>query len=184
MTNTATGTTTPDGTAYGTTSQVYRIYINTSAERVWEAITSPEWSEKYYYGTRVDFDLTPGGAYKATPGPDMVAGAEAMGFELPPVITEGEVIESDPPRRLVHTWRLLMDPTVAGEGHTTITWDLWSVTDTITKLTVTHDVIGAPATAAMVDGAGEEKGNGGGGWDQILSALKTLLETGEQMTFT
>lgn len=162
-----------------TVTQVYRIYILASAERVWEAITTPDWSEKYYYGTRVDFDLTPGGAYRATPGPGMLAGAEAMGFDLPEVVVEGAVIVSDPPRKLVHTWRLLMDPTVAAEGYTTVTWDLVPISDTVTKVTVTHDVSGAPATAFMVHGDGEADGNAGGGWDQILSGLKTVLETGQ-----
>ncbi len=171
------------GTTGTTITQVYRIYINTSAERVWEAITTPEWSEKYFYGTRLAVDLTPGGAYEASPGPGMRAGAEAMGFELPDVVLDGEVLESDPPKKLVHTWRLLMDPTVAGEGFTTVTWDLWPVNESVTKLTVTHDVTGAPSTAQMVDGAGEAEGNGGGGWSQILSALKTVLESGEVMAF-
>jgi uncharacterized protein YndB with AHSA1/START domain len=163
------------------TTQVYRIYIQAPADRVWEAMVDPDWTEKYYYGTRVDFDLRPGGAFRATPGPGMLAGAEAMGFELPDVVVEGEVLEVDPPRRLVHTWRLLMDPTVAGEGFTTVTWDLWAVADGVTKVTVTHDVTDAPVTAGMVHGEGEAEGNGGGGWDQILSALKTVIETGEPL---
>ena len=157
---------------------MYRIYIQARPERIWEAITTPEWSERYYYGTLVDFDLRPGGAYRATPGAGMRAGAEAMGFELPDVVVDGEVLVSDPPHKLVHTWRLLMDPTVQGEGFTTVTWDLVAISDTVTKVIVTHDVSGAPATASMVDGDGEADGNGGGGWDQILSGLKTLLETG------
>jgi len=164
-----------------TITQVYRVYIRASAERVWEAITTPEWSEKYYYGTRVDFDLTAGGVYQATPGPGMRAGAEAAGFDLPDVVVDGEVVVSDPPRKLVHTWRLLMDPTVTGEGFTTVTWDLIPVSDIITKLTVTHDVSGAPATAVMIRGTGADEPDvdGGGGWAQVLSALKTVLETGE-----
>ena len=171
-------------TATTTVTQIYRIYIETTPEKIWEAITTPEWSEKYYYGTRVDFDLNPGGAYRAVPGAPMLAGFEAMGMDAPDVVVDGTVIESDPPRRLVHTWRLLMDPTVESEGFTTVSWDLWPVNDSITKLTVTHDVSGAPATALMVDGTGEADGNGGGGWDQILSALKTLIETGKVLEFT
>jgi len=164
-----------------TTTQVYRIYIQATTDRVWEAIIDPDWSEKYYYGTRVDFDLTPGGAFRAAPGPGMLAGAEAMGFELPDVVAEGEVLVADAPTRLVHTWRLLMDPTVAAEGPTTVSWELLAVSETVTKVTVTHDVTDAPATAGMVHGDGEADGNGGGGWDQILSGLKTVLETGEPL---
>jgi uncharacterized protein YndB with AHSA1/START domain len=164
-----------------TVIQMYRIYIQASAERIWEAITQPEWTEKYYYGTRVDIDLTPGGAYRAVPGAAMLAGAEAMGFELPDVVVQGEVIIADPPHTLAHTWQLLMDPTVEAEGFTTVTWELLSISDDVTKVTVTHDVSSAPATALMVHGDGEADGNGGGGWDQILSSLKTLLETGEAL---
>ena len=103
-------------TATTTVTQIYRIYIETTPEKIWEAITDPEWSEKYYYGTRVDYDLNPGGAYRAVPGAPMLAGFEAMGMDAPDVVVDGTVIESDPPRRLVHTWRLLMDPTVESEG--------------------------------------------------------------------
>jgi uncharacterized protein YndB with AHSA1/START domain len=171
-------------TAQTTVTQIYRIYIDATAEKIWEAITTPDWTEKYYYGTRVDIDLQPGGAYRAAPGGPMLAGFEAMGMDAPELVVDGEVIESDPPRRLVHSWRLRMDPTVEAEGFTTVTWELWPVNDSVTKVTVTHDVSGAPATAAMVAGLGEAEGNGGGGWDQILSALKTVLETGKALEFT
>jgi uncharacterized protein YndB with AHSA1/START domain len=168
-------------TATATTTQIYRIYIKATPERIWEAIVSPDWSEQYYYGTRVDFDLRPGGAYRAAPGAPMLAGFEAMGMEAPDVVVDGEVIESDPPRKLVHTFCLRMDPTVEAEGHTRVTWELVPIADDVTKVIVTHDVTDAPATATMVHGDGEAEGNGGGGWDQILSALKTLLETGEAL---
>jgi len=171
--------TTDTATATATTTQIYRIYIKATPERIWEAIVSPDWSEKYYYGTRVDFDLRPGGAYTAAPGAPMLAGFEAMGMDAPDIVVDGEVVESDPPRKLVHTFRLLMDPTVAGEGHTRVTWELLPITDEVTKVVVTHDVTDAPATATMIHGDGEADGNGGGGWDQILSALKTVLETGD-----
>lgn len=116
----------------------------------------------------------------------MLAGFEAMGMEPPELVVDGEVIEADPPRKLVHTFRMLMDPTVAGEGHTRVTWELIPITDDVTKVIVTHDVTDAPATASMVNGDGEVgneggEANGGGGWDQILSALKTVLETGEPL---
>jgi uncharacterized protein YndB with AHSA1/START domain len=168
------------GTATDTlTTQVYRIYIKTSPERVWEAITSPDWTEKYFYGTRLDVDLRPGGRYVATPGAPMLAGFEAMGMEPMPVVVDGEVVESDPPRKLVHTFQMLMDPDIAAEGHTRVTWELFPIADDVTKLIVTHDVTGAPLTAAMIHGVDGPDADGGGGWDQILSGLKTLLETGE-----
>lgn len=61
------------------------------------------------------------------------------------------------------------------------TWELIAISDEVTEVVVTHDVTNAPATATMIHGDGEADGNGGGGWDQILSALKTLLETGEAL---
>jgi uncharacterized protein YndB with AHSA1/START domain len=99
-----------------TTTQVYRIYIKATPEAIWEAITKPEWTEKYLYEARVEFDLRPGGAYRAYPSDMMrVHGAE-MGYPIPDIVVDGEVIEADPPRRLVQTWRMLMDPTMAAEG--------------------------------------------------------------------
>ena len=97
------------------------------------------------------------------------------------MIVDGEVLESDPPRRLVQTWRMNMDPTCAAEGYTTLTWEISGPDRTGTcRLTVTHDLSGAPATAGLVDGSFAEAngGAGGGGWAWVLSDLKTLLETG------
>jgi uncharacterized protein YndB with AHSA1/START domain len=160
-----------------TTTQVYRIYIKATPEAIWEAITKPEWTEKYLYEARVDFDLRPGGAYRAYPSDMMrVHGAE-MGYPIPDVVVDGEVIEADPPRRLVQTWRMLMDPTMAAEGFTRLTWEIEDTQGGVSKLTVVHDVEGAPQIAALISGGMEDQG-AGGGWPQILSSLKTLLETG------
>ncbi|MFI6762443.1 SRPBCC domain-containing protein [Micromonospora sp. NPDC050417] len=95
------------------------------------------------------------------------------------VIADGEVIEVDPPRRLVQTWRLLMDQSTAKEPFTTLTWEISELPAQpgVCRLTVTHDVTGAPATGAMTGGKHEESG-AGGGWAWILSDLKTLVETG------
>jgi uncharacterized protein YndB with AHSA1/START domain len=163
-----------------TTTQVYRIYIKATPEAIWEAITKPEWTEKYLYEARVDFDLRPGGAYRAYPSDAMrVHGAE-MGYPIPDVVVDGEVIEADPPRRLVQTWRMLMDPAMAAEGFTRLTWEIEDAEGGITKLTVIHDVQGAPQLAALVSGAMEQEG-AGGGWSAVLSELKTLLETGKPL---
>jgi uncharacterized protein YndB with AHSA1/START domain len=163
-----------------TTTQVYRIYIKATPEAIWEAITKPEWTEKYLYEARVDFDLRPGGAYRAYPSDAMrVHGAE-MGYPIPDVVVDGEVIEADPPRRLVQTWRMLMDPAMAAEGFTRLTWEIEETQGGVSKLTVVHDVDGAPQIAALISGAMEDQG-AGGGWVAILSSLKTLLETGEPL---
>jgi uncharacterized protein YndB with AHSA1/START domain len=163
-----------------TTTQVYRIYIKATQEAIWEAITKPEWTEKYLYEARVDFDLRPGGAYRAYPSEMMrVHGAE-MGYPIPDVVVDGEVIEADPPRRLVQTWRMLMDPTMAAEGFTRLTWEIEETQGGVSKLTVVHDVEGAPQIASLISGGMEDQG-AGGGWSQILSSLKTLLETGKPL---
>jgi uncharacterized protein YndB with AHSA1/START domain len=167
-------------TETGTTTQVYRVYIKAKPEAVWEAITKPDWTEKYLYESRVDYDLRPGGAYRAYPSEAMgVHGAE-LGYAIPDVIADGEVVEADPPRKLVQSWRLLMDPAMAAEGFTRLTWEIEETQGGVTKLTVIHDVRGAPQIAALVSGAMEDQG-AGGGWAAILSGLKTLLETGKPL---
>ena len=98
---------------------------------------------------------------------------------MPDTIVDGEVLEADPPRLLVQTWRLLMDPTTAAEPFTTLTYliEESKTQPGVCKLTVTHDLAGAPATATMVSGAADE--GAGGGWAWILSDLKSLVETGK-----
>ena len=159
-----------------TTTQVYRVYIKASPEAIWEAITNPDWTEKYMYASRVDYDLRPGGAFRGYPSEIMRRGASEMGFGVPDVVVDGEVIEANPPRRLVQTWRLLMDPALKAEGFTRLTWEIEDSSAGVSKLTVTHDVEGA-GTAALVAGELESTG-AGGGWNEVLSGLKTLLETG------
>src|SRR5712691_4822301 len=111
-------------TETGLTTQVYRVYIRATAEAIWDAITKPEWTERYGYGGYVDYDLRPGGAYKVRPAEQFRAAAAAGGNQLPDVIIEGEVLEADPPRRLVTTFRMLMDPNLAKEPATRITYEV------------------------------------------------------------
>jgi hypothetical protein len=73
---------------------------------------------------------------------------------------------------------MLMDPRMAAEGFTRLTWEINEIQQGVSKLTVVHDLDGAPQTAVMVAGGMEAEG-AGGGWNEILSSLKTLLETGE-----
>jgi uncharacterized protein YndB with AHSA1/START domain len=171
--------TTNTNTAIDMTTQVYRVYIKSTPQRIWDAITLPEWNARYGYGAPGAYDLHPGGAYRSTPSDEMRKYAAEQGFPMPDVIVDGEVIESDPPRRLVQTWRLLMDPTTAAEPFTTLTYDIaeLSTQPGVCRLTVTHDLAGAPATAALTGGSQEESG-AGGGWAWVLSDLKTLVETG------
>jgi uncharacterized protein YndB with AHSA1/START domain len=151
---------------------MFRVYIKASAEAIWEAITDPEWNQRYGYQTPADYDLRPGGAYRAVPSPAMAE------FGAPEVIIEGEVLESDPPRRLVQTWHALFNPEAAAEGFTRVTWEIDEQAPGINRLTVTHELEGAPASLTLVSGATSDAG---GGWSWILSDLKSLLETGQAL---
>jgi len=160
------------------TTQVYRVYIKATPEKIWDAITKTEWTTRYGYTGIVDYDLRPGGHYKVRPTPEFRAGAEAMGNMLPEVIIEGEVIEADPPRKLVTTFHMLMDPATAAEGITRITHEIVPFPNGVCSLTLTHELDGAPKLASIVSGKFEAQGAGGGhAW--VLSDLKTLLETGK-----
>ena len=86
-------------------TQIHRIYINATPEAIWDAITKPEWSERYGYAVPVEYDLKPGGKFHA------YANAGMKKFPgIPDIVTDGEVLECDPPRRLVQTWRMRMTP--------------------------------------------------------------------------
>ena len=166
------------GTETAVTTQVYRVYIKATPEAIWDAITKPEWSERYGYGGRVEYDLRPGGTYRVFASDDMKrARAEMGGGPVPDVIVDGEVVESDPPRKLVQTWRMLMDPQTEEEGFTRLTYEIVETGPGVSKLTVTHDLEGAPRLALFV-GGGMESDGAGGGWSEVFSDLKTLLETG------
>ena len=159
------------------TVQMYRVYIKAPAEKIWDAITRPEWTIRYGYAMLVDYELRPGGAFRARANEGMKA---VPG--IPDVVSDGEVLELDPPRKLVQTWRMTMSPELAGEAYTHLTWELDPVRGGVTRLTVTHDVTGAPVWAAVLAGQAEGQG-AGGGWNEVLSGLKTLLETGEPLPF-
>jgi uncharacterized protein YndB with AHSA1/START domain len=138
--------------------KVFEIYIKTTPERLWEAITDAELRRKYSFGMRVASDWTPGSRYEAT-GPDGTG-----------VWVEGENLEVEPPRRLVQSMTALWSEEVKQEGPSRVTWEIEPVGDSC-RLTVTHD--------ELREGANNELY---GGWPMILSGLKTLLETGEQLT--
>jgi uncharacterized protein YndB with AHSA1/START domain len=158
------------------TTQVYRIYIKASPQAVWDAITKPEWTERFGYGGRAEYDLRPGGVYRGHTSEEMrVHGA-------PEIAVDGEVLEADPPRRLVQTWRMLMDPEMAAEGFTRLTYEIDELpTGAATRLTVTHELENAPKLAFMLGGGLEDQG-AGGGWAWVLSSLKSVLETGGSLT--
>jgi uncharacterized protein YndB with AHSA1/START domain len=141
-----------------TMEKVFEIYIRTSPERLWEAITDPEIRAKYNFGARLESDWQPGSSFR------MIAPGAAG------PLGEGEILEIDPPRRLVQTMVALWGEDVAAEGTSRITWEIDQVQDSC-RLVVTHD--------QLRDGANEQLY---GGWPMILSGLKTWLETGELLT--
>jgi uncharacterized protein YndB with AHSA1/START domain len=155
-------------TQSSTTVQVYRVFIKATPQAIWDAITKPEWTERYGYGSRVEYDLRPGGAYRgfATEAMKQMGG--------PDVVVDGEVIEADPPHKLVQTWRAVW----LDEGFTRLTYEISEGQGGVSTLTVTHDLEGAPNTALQV--AGQLEG-AGGGWAEVFSDLKTLLETGTSL---
>jgi uncharacterized protein YndB with AHSA1/START domain/DNA-binding transcriptional ArsR family regulator len=141
-----------------TMEKVFEIYIHTTPERLWEAITEPEIRSKYNFGARIESAWTPGSALEmSAPNAGLLLG-------------EGEVLEVDPPRRLVHTMTALWSDDVKREGSSRVTWTIEPVGDSC-HLTVTHD--------QLRDGANDELY---GGWPMILSGLKTWLETGQLLT--
>ena len=141
-----------------TMEKVFEIYIKTTPQRLWEAITDPQMRAMYSFGVETNSDWTPGSSYTAS--------VPAAGIE----IAQGENIEVDPPRRLVQSFNALWSDEVKSEGTSRVTWEIEQIEDSC-RLTVTHD--------QLREGANEELY---GGWMMILSGLKTLLETGEQLT--
>lgn len=142
--------------------KVFEIYIKTTPERLWEAITNPEMRAKYTFGVGVYSDWTPGSTYAAKAGP-------ATGSPDMP-ISEGENLEVAPPRRLVQTFRALWSDDVKREGTSRVTWEIEQIADSC-RLTVTHDQLREHANDELY-----------GGWPMVLSGLKTLLETGQTLT--
>lgn len=153
-------------------TQVFRVEIKATPEAIWKAITDPAWNEKYGYGGRSEYELRPGGAYRA------LASAAMKAHGGPDVVVDGEVLESDPPRKLVQTWRPLWDPEMVAEGFKRLTWEIVPGAGGVTTLTVTHELDRAPKTAAQVSGRIPEAG---GGWNFVLNDLKSLLETGKAL---
>jgi uncharacterized protein YndB with AHSA1/START domain len=158
------------------TTQVYRVYIKATPQAIWDAITKPEWTERYGYGGIPEYDLRAGAPYRVRPSAEMAA---VPG--VPEIIIDGEILEADPPRRLSMTWRMLMDADMAAEGPTRLTYEIEEIEGSATRLTVVHELESAPRLAAIVAGAGEAEG-AGGGWAWILSDLKSLLETGSRLS--
>jgi uncharacterized protein YndB with AHSA1/START domain len=135
---------------------VFEIYIKTKPERLWEAITSEQMRARYSFGVGTASDWTEGSEYSSgVPGVIDIA--------------SGENLEVDQPRRLVQSFNALWSDQVKSEGTSRVTWEIEPV-GTSCRLRVTHDQLGESANNELY-----------GGWPMILSGLKTLLETGEDL---
>jgi uncharacterized protein YndB with AHSA1/START domain len=155
-------------------THVHQIYIRASAQAIWDAITDPAWNGRYGYQAVSEYELKPGGKYRT------LANAQMRSYGLPEVMIDGEVIEVQPPRKLVQTYRWLFNEKHEAEGFTRLTFEITQSHAGFCLLTVTHDVTGAPMMSEATRSTFNEMG--GGGWNWILSDLKTLLETGKIMS--
>jgi uncharacterized protein YndB with AHSA1/START domain len=138
------------------TMTVFEIYIKTTPEKLWEAITSEQMRKRYSFGVGTASDWSPGSEYKS---------------EVPGVveIASGTNLEVEPPRRLVQSFTALWSEDVQREGESRVTWEIEPVGSSC-RLRVIHDQLGNDANNELF-----------GGWPMILSGLKTLLETGEDL---
>ena len=139
-----------------TSTQVHRIFIKAAPEAIWEAITKPEFTRRYFFGSSIDTTTQPGSpcVYRSTDAP----------------LVDGEVLESDPVHRFVITWRSLYHPPSVDEPASRVTWLIEPQEGGHCCLTVIHDRLdSSPNTAKNV----------GAAWMFVLSGLKTVVETGE-----
>ncbi len=141
-----------------TMEKVFEIFIRTTPERLWQAITDPEIRARFQFGAGVDSEWRNGTAYRITH-----AG-------VPGGLVEGTNLEVDPPRRLVQTYHAIWDDDIAAQGTSRVTWEIQQVADSC-RLTVRHDELPTDADEHLY-----------GGWPMILSGLKTWLETGTELT--
>lgn len=138
--------------------KIFEIYIRTTPERLWEAITSPTERPAFMFGNTVTSDWTVG-------SPIVMTNPKAPG-----PLGDGEILEIDPPHKLVQTMRALWSDDVEAQGFSRVTWEITQVEDSCC-LTLTHDQLRDDAHPEIY-----------GGWPMILSGLKTWLETGEKLT--
>jgi uncharacterized protein YndB with AHSA1/START domain len=137
------------------TTQVYNVFIRATPEQIWDAITKSEFTQQYFYGARID--VRDGRVFSA----------------IGELAWDEEVLEADPPHKLVHGWVSGYDSDLAAEEPSRVTWEIEAQDGGITKLTVVHDQLEhSPKTAANV----------AGGWSFVLSGMKTLLETGTPLS--
>lgn len=140
---------------------VYVTYIRTTPEKLWQALTQPEFTRRFWANTVQECEWKPGAAWKLVAPDGRVA-------------DRGEVVEIDPPRKLVLTWQNHLFPEVTAEGFSRMTYQLEPAGETV-KLTLTH--ISEKAESKLIQKVSN-------GWPRILASLKSLLETGEPLEGT
>ena len=134
---------------------VYVTYIRTTPEKLWSALTDPKFIEQYWFGMRAESGFTAGSPWKLVSGDGQVWDA-------------GEILESDPPRRLVIRWQHQNRPELKAEGASVCTMEL-EPEGTAVKLSITHTI--EREASKFIEAVS-------GGWPKVLSNLKSLLETG------
>jgi len=139
-------------------SFVYVTYIRTTPAKLWEALTTPEFNKKFWFGMYQQSEWKVGAPWK-------LLNSEGKVFDA------GEVLECDPPKRLVLKWRNEFKPELTAEGFSRCVMDLEPVDGSV-KLTISHSVDrdGSKLVEAV-----------GGGWPKVLASLKSLLETGSAL---
>jgi len=145
-------------TSYPNRAFVYVTYIRTTPEKLWSALTNPEFTKKYWFGMHQESDWNAGSPWRLVFGDGRTADV-------------GEILESDPPKRLAIKWRNEFKPELKAEGHSRCTIELEPVGDAV-KLTITHAMEMERPASKVIDAVS-------GGWPKILSNLKSLLETGD-----
>jgi uncharacterized protein YndB with AHSA1/START domain len=151
--------------------QVHGIYIDAPAEKIWEALTTSEYTNQFGYGGDIEIELIPGGAMRHLTTDQM----KNMG--MGDVAVTGTVVEADPPKRLVLDWSAAWHD----EPPSRLTYEIVEGPSGLTRVTLTHELPESPQTAKDVAGNADVE-NGGGGWPWELSSLKTLVETDKPMT--
>lgn len=138
---------------------VYATIIRTTPAKLWAALTDPNFIRQYWYGVNVECAWKKGASWKMSLPDGQLADA-------------GEILEIDPPRRVVIRWRNEWNPEMKAEGWSLCVIDLTPLEDAV-KLTITHDI--ERPDSKFIAGVS-------GGWPYTLSNLKSLLETGEVAT--
>ena len=142
------------------TVRTHQIFIRATPEEIWDALTRPGWTQLYGYRAQAQYEMQPGGAYRA------FASVTMKMRGISGVIFDGEVIEADPPWRLVQTWHVMLDAATRAEPDTRLSWEITEGNSGVSTLTLTHDLAGAPETATVAGGTGWK----GGGTRQQAAA--------------